>query len=378
MRSGGRKIFAACLALAPLAACGMIDGRDDSRPRERLGVNLPGEGIGASTASDSAYDALPEAPLAPDEPVHLATPMSDERIVVGDSYMIDGKAYTPAPSAGYDEVGYAALLWETADGRHTANGEAYVPGAVSAAHRTLPMPSYVEVTALDTGKTILVRVNDRGPLLNDRIIALSPGAARQLGLAAIDGTAAVRVRKVSPTEQDRLVLRNGGKLAERIETPAGLRAALVKRLPRAPVPLAGPVRTLAVMPPLAAVPPTAETGPGEPIRKVVPVQHSRPTPKPPTQRPVPTQAAARPVPVQPAAPQPAVRRGGYVVQIAAVSSRARADALARSVGGYVMPIGSLFRVRTGPFPTEAAASGSLGQVRAKGYAEARLMANDAR
>jgi rare lipoprotein A len=374
MRSGDRKIFAALLALAPLAACGMIDGRDDSRPRERLAVNLPGEGIRTPAASDSAYDALPEAPMAPDEPVHLVTPMSDERVVVGDPYMIDGKAYAPAPAATYDEVGYAAVLWETADGRHTANGEAYVPGAISAAHRTLPMPSYVEVTALDTGKTILVRVNDRGPLLNDRVIALSPGAARQLGLTAIDGTSAVRVRKVSPTEQDRQVLRNGGKLAERIETPAGLRTALVKRLPRAPVPLAGPVRTLAVMPPLAAAAPAPQSGANEPIRKVVPVQHSRPTPRPPAPRPAAEAHAPAPVPT----PAPSVRRGGYVVQIAAVSSRAKADALARSVGGYVMPIGSLFRVRTGPFPTEAAASGSLGQVRAKGYAEARLMANDAR
>lgn len=389
-------MFVAAVALAPLVACGMVDGRDDSRPRTQITTNASGESaVPSGVMSDRSFE---EVFATPEEPVRIAAPLHDERTVVGEPYMIDGRAYTPAAASSLDEVGYAALLWETADGRHTANGEAYVPGAVSAAHRTLPMPSYVEVTALDTGKTILVRINDRGPLLNDRVIALSPGAARQLGLDRIDGTAAVRVRKVTPTEQDRTALRSGARVAERIEAPAGLRSALVRGLPKSPAPLTGPVRTLSVMPALAAAQPTAPVA-AEPERKVVQVQHSRgartaaparvapvatsapatapapaPAPAPPQllRAPPPVRVAASPAPVSSA------RRGGYVVQIAALSSRPRADALARSVGGYVMPTGSLFRVRTGPFPSEAAARGSLGQVRAKGYAEARLMANDAR
>lgn len=72
------------------------------------------------------------------------------------------------------------------------------------------------------------------------------------------------------------------------------------------------------------------------------------------------------------------RRGGYVVQLAALSSRAKADALAKSVDGFVMPVGALFRVRTGPFQTQAAAHAALRGIHAKGYAEARVMANDAR
>ena len=61
-----------------------------------------------------------------------------------------------------------------------ANGETFNPDAISAAHKTLPLPSYVEVTALDTGRTILVRVNDRGPMANDRLIDLSQATARKI------------------------------------------------------------------------------------------------------------------------------------------------------------------------------------------------------
>ena len=77
------------------------------------------------------------------------------------------------------------------------------------ADQTLPLPSYVEVTALDTGRRIIVRVNDRGPFAgSSRIIDLSRGAAEQLGLRAV-GKAAVRVRVVEPDEKDRERLRHG-------------------------------------------------------------------------------------------------------------------------------------------------------------------------
>jgi len=361
---GASGIFLAIGALAPLAACGMVDGRSDSHPR--LGVTLAGIGEPPSASAGKPSDTL----MPQDGPAPRAMKADAEPPVLGAPYMIDGKAYVPAPIASLDEVGYAAVLPDAADGRRTANGEIYAPGAISAAHRTLPLPSYVEVTALDTGRTILVWVNDRGPLLNDRLIALSPGAARQLGLRALDGTAAVRVRKMNPSEQDRVMLRDGGQVAERIETPAGLRVALWRQLPKAPAPLTGPVRTLGVVPVQVVAQQGQPTAPGEPIRKVVPVQHSQParTEIAGPEMPVPALQVAG----------PATRRGGYVVQIAALSSHARAEALAKSLGGYVMPAGALYRVRTGPFETEAAARGSLGQVRAKGYAEARLMANDAR
>jgi rare lipoprotein A len=420
MRSGGR-IFVAVLALAPLAACGMVDGRNDSHPRPGMSMAAPGGGVHAES-----HDALPQVPVA------HASSTSDETMLLGASYAIDGKTYTPEPVTSLDEVGYAAVLGEAADGRRTATGEAYIPGAISAAHRTLPLPSYVEVTSLDTGRTILVRVNDRGPLLGNRVIALSPAAARQIGLPVNDGTAAVRVRKVNPTEQDKTLLRNAGQAAQRIETPLGLRMVLIKRLPPQPAPLAAPVRTLAFAAPapapapaptpavakakapapalakaktpapvkaptptsapapasapavsaVQAVPvpaatpaPVAQPAESGPIRKVVPVQHSgraRLAEPQPERRLTPTPAAAS------APAQAATRAGGYVVQVAALSTKAKADSLARAVGGFVTPAGRLFRVRTGPYDSDEAGRAALTRIRAKGYADARLMANDAR
>lgn len=395
MRSGSKKIVAA-LACLPLVACGMIDGKDDSRPRP--GVSSPA----------TAYDALPDAPDAPVSAGVIsarpaAAPAADERPLIGDPYVIDGRIYTPADVLSLDEVGYAAVLPEGEGGR-TANGEAYVAGAITAAHRTLPIPSYVEVTAIDSGRTILVRINDRGPLLADRIIALSPGAARQLGIAS-DGTAGVRVRKVNPLEQDRRILRTGSPAAERLETPPGLRTALAKKLPPRPAPLRQAVRTAglpdAVAAPVQPAPivrttpveastpatpvpaPVATVEPTPEVRLVRPVRNgtSVAQPAPPKPAVASTPPAPKPAPPpSPAAPPKAApaRGGGYVVQVAALSSRARADALARAVGGYVMPVGSLFRVRTGPYPSEAAARSAAGSIHAKGYAEARAMANDAR
>src|SRR3546814_20086043 len=108
--------------------------------------------------------------------------------------MVQGVTYTPVDISDYDEVGFAGVYSADLAGKPTANGEIFDPAAISAAHKTLPLPSYVEVTALDTGRTILVRVNDRGPMVNDRLIDLSPAAAAQLGLT--DTTTGVRVRRL--------------------------------------------------------------------------------------------------------------------------------------------------------------------------------------
>jgi len=99
--------------------------------------------------------------------------------------------------------------------RLTANGERFRPAGISAAHTTLPLPTYVEVTDLNSGRTILVRVNDRGPFAGrDRILDLSEGAARQLGIRG-KGVAPVRVRAVEPPESDRKLLREGKQAPER-------------------------------------------------------------------------------------------------------------------------------------------------------------------
>jgi len=155
-------------------------------------------------------------------------PVSDTPVRIGPPYQVRGVTYTPRDERGYDRVGYASW-YGNESGNMTANGERFRPGAVAAAHTTLPLPSYVEVTALDTGRTILVRVNDRGPFARGRLIDLSRGAAALLGIERA-GVAAVRVRRVDPPERDRARLRKGkpAELRPRVPEAAliGLRAQL--------------------------------------------------------------------------------------------------------------------------------------------------------
>lgn len=140
-------------------------------------------------------------------------PVSDTPVRIGKPYTIRGATYVPRAEPRYDVLGYASW-YGNESGNQTANGERFRPEWITAAHRTLPLPTYVEVTALATGRTILVRVNDRGPFSRGRIIDLSRGAAEQLGIRAA-GHAAVRVRAVEPGERDRKRLREGRAAAER-------------------------------------------------------------------------------------------------------------------------------------------------------------------
>lgn len=135
-------------------------------------------------------------------------PVSDATVRIGPPYKVRGITYTPAADPGYDMLGYATW-YGSESGNQTANGERFRPDWFTAAHRTLPLPTYVEVTSLDTGRRIIVRVNDRGPFTEPtRIIDLSRGAAELLGIGG-KGKAAVRVRAVQPSERDRAALREG-------------------------------------------------------------------------------------------------------------------------------------------------------------------------
>ena len=114
----------------------------------------------------------------------------------------------PRDGASYEATGHASWYGDELRGRKTASGERFNPDGLSAAHRTLPLQSYVEVTTLDTGRTILVRINDRGPYHGNRLIDLSHGAARQLGIVG-HGARLVRVRRVEPSANEKRALRNG-------------------------------------------------------------------------------------------------------------------------------------------------------------------------
>ena len=136
--------------------------------------------------------ALPRPALASAMPV-VTNPAP---IVPGTTrrYQVRGQWYQPMQdAAGYDEVGIASWYGDQFNGRPTATGEIFDMHGLSAAHKTLPLPGLVEVTNLSNSRTIVLRVNDRGPFVDDRIIDLSRGAAQALGLLS-QGVGRVRVR----------------------------------------------------------------------------------------------------------------------------------------------------------------------------------------
>ncbi len=112
---------------------------------------------------------------------------------LGQPYVVAGRRYVPRFDPSYDEVGIASWYGPGFHGRRTANGEIFDARRYTAAHPTLPLPSLVEVTNLENGRRLVVRVNDRGPFRPGRIIDLSEAAARALGFRE-QGTARVRVR----------------------------------------------------------------------------------------------------------------------------------------------------------------------------------------
>ena len=266
-------------------------------------------------------------------------PQADFPMVLGAPFVIDGVTWTPADTMNSDSVGRAAL---------SEDGGA----AVTASHRTLPLPSYVEVTELNTGKTVLVRLERRGPMTNSRLIALSAGAAAQLGITA-DG-APVRVRRVNPPEPERALLRSGQPASPRMDTPKSLLAVLNRKLDGAkPVLQPIPPEVVASAVPGAAPSPSPSAAPP----KAAPVAR-------PASRPSPS-----PAPVVTAAP---AASGSLVIQAGAFSSKDRAEAMATKIGGQVSRVGNLWRVRKGPFASRAEADAALAQVRSAGYSDARI------
>ena len=121
-----------------------------------------------------------------------------------------GKWYRPADDRNYDEKGIASWYGPGFHGGTTATGEPYDMDGMTAAHKTLPLPSFVEVTNLSNDRKILVRVNDRGPFVDGRIIDLSRRAAQLLGTDKT-GISKVRVKRVYPSEREmaELGLRRG-------------------------------------------------------------------------------------------------------------------------------------------------------------------------
>lgn len=349
-----------------------------------LTATLAGCGLGRGGGGEIASaSAIPGAAALADN-----GPAADYPMVLGEPYTVDGELYTPADTLNYDAIGYAGI-----DGG----------AGVTVAHKTLPMPSYVEVTSLATGKTILARVERRGPMTGPQLVALSAGAAQQLGGG--EGTP-VRVRRVNPEEAARAELRAGRAAPEPMETPKALVEVLRRKLPAsgmatlrpamplpavaASAPVAAspnPISPRRELPPVAAAPVATASGPPQVVKAypLPPLARGRAAPRPsivaranPAVAPV-VSTPSRPQPV--AAPAPVARpvavttarsEDGFVVQAGTFSVRANAQRVADAIGGYLAPSGKMYRVRTGPFTNRGQAEAALAKVRAAGYNDARV------
>ncbi|MEK9501378.1 septal ring lytic transglycosylase RlpA family protein [Gemmatimonadota bacterium DH-20] len=169
-----------------------------------------GEGAraGDAPAPSRTADRAPAAPGTTPPPRSTPAPPG-ARSDAGFSYEVFGRRYRVLDSAwGYEETGVASWYGESFHGRPTASGETYDMYGYSAAHRTLPLHSWVEVVNLDNGRRIVLRVNDRGPFADTsrRILDLSYGAALELGVVG-PGLAEVQVRALSPSELEQLASR---------------------------------------------------------------------------------------------------------------------------------------------------------------------------
>lgn len=254
---------------------------------------------------------------------------------VGQPYQVDGTWYYPAEDYSYDETGIASWYGPDFHGKYAASGERYDMNDVTAAHKTLPMPSIVRVTNLENGRSLVVRINDRGPFVRGRIIDLSRRSAQLLGVHA-PGTAKVRVQ-VLPEESKQV----------KMAALAGVRGGIA-------VASAGPT-SVAAPPPL--VPANA------------PVTVAPPPPLPP------------PLRAQPVVDVEPVRSTAIYVQAGAFVRQDNAQRLRGQLAGLgqakvsAAKIGAqdFYRVRIGPLTSVNEADHVLDRVVATGHPEAKII-----
>ncbi|HEY5805726.1 MAG TPA: septal ring lytic transglycosylase RlpA family protein [Lysobacter sp.] len=272
-------------------------------PRTR--GNYTAGGLYKPGVSDSTPDHVPDVDAIPEPEV-----TREPRSAVGnrETYSVLGKKYRVLDSTkGYVEKGTASYYGQKFHGRRTSNLEVYDMYAFTAAHKTLPLPSFARVTNLDNGKSVVVRVNDRGPFHDGRVIDLSYAAAVKLGITA-RGTGRVEVRALQPGDDDRPVLASAPEPAPARPTNA------------APTPID---RLIAAMPVASArageLPPGVRIATGKPTTltnasaNVVATATAAPT------------VLATPLPAAPAPTRANNPADGVVLQVASFTARANAD-----------------------------------------------------
>jgi rare lipoprotein A len=309
-------------------------------------------------------------------------------IKIGKPYEVYGRWYEPGYSAHYDEIGMASWYGPGFHGGHTASGERFDQNAMTAAHRTLPLPSIVRVTNLDNGMSVLVKVNDRGPFAHDRIIDLSRAAALRLGVFRT-GTAKVRVQFLD--KETREYVRNletgtqyaMGELKSVNPEAAGLREEDSARpafkvesrmfADNAPTPggelPATPVESENLPPPGAQVPPAP--GADNSVFDVVDDKAAMPP-----QRHISTPARAYERPA-------AILRTGFVVQAGTFSEQQNAESLSNRLEGgeqvQVMEVlvsgKKFYRVMIGPYQAREDARNMLSKLASIGISDAKIIRN---
>lgn len=290
--------------------------------------------------------------------VHTAKMVNKPRTAVGEykiggPYQIDGIWYYPRVDYSYDETGIASWYGPKFHGRPTANGEIYDMNRLTAAHRTLPLPSYVTVVNMENGRSINIMVNDRGPFARNRIIDLSRRSAQLLGVEK-KGTALVRV-KILADESRALAARLQGKAAVNVgETPI-----IVASLPKADV----SSESLPLLPGAASSPPAATK-----TARITPVAVK------------PQAAAASPPDLGKVKFLPVVATGIFI-QAGSFSIFTNANKVRAKLSGLgpvkIFPVlvngQDLFRVRVGPMDSVASADRMLGWVIGAGYADSHIV-----
>lgn len=286
-------------------------------------------------------------------------------------YQINGRWYYPMAEPDYDQIGIASWYGDAFNGKPTADGEIFDMQAYTAAHKTLPLPSIVEVTNLDNGRSMQLRLNDRGPFVDDRLIDLSRGAADKLGVLR-PGLARVRVRYVGPAPdapaapvEDKPWRNNDVQYASAAAAaPRAIKAAPQppqRRDPSAPVPGTLTKLDAADLQPLHAPDPEeAEVADVEAPAATIPD-----LPRPVSAPAIAAQAA------------PTSR---FAIQAGAFSSRANAEKCASQLASVgqteIMPVerngATLYRVFV-HMKGQATADDALGQVAANGYRDAKII-----
>ena len=268
-----------------------------------------------------------------------------------DSYSQSGKTYRVLKSnRGFTQQGGASWYGTKFHGRKTSNGERYDMYAISAAHKTLPIPTYLEVTNLENGRRLIVRVNDRGPFHSERIIDLSYAAAAKLGYAD-KGTTQVKIRAIDVAQYQREKLRT---------TPSHNPTQVITK------PLQIPVTAIAVKATALPVEIYAERA-----EKIAPTPHSV------------DGAGSTPLPIK-GTPEPAIRQPIYI-QLGAFTSRTNAELMIKQSSNAkiskiavatIQPVtrdsGMVYRVRLGPFSNKNDASEILQQLIEKNIGDPRI------